>query len=344
MKRWKILCVSDNYITAEHFQSGFNELSKDHDVRIIQLDIGRKSKFITESEKSLSEYRGSPEQLIEEVGDSEILVVHVAPVTREVIESGKNLKLIACARGGPVNIDVKAAYEMNIPVINAPGRNANAVAELVIGLLIALCRRIVISYNNLKNFGLWRLESYEGIELTGKRLGLIGLGHIGYLIAQKAKALGMDVVAYDPYVSKDRVPPDIKLVDLRSLLITSDFVSVHARLTGETEGMIGEKELELMKPTAYLINTARGPIINEKALYRALKDGKIAGAALDVFKEEPLKPDNPLLKLDNVILTPHIGGFTREVRLNSIKIISDDIERFIRGENPINIYRIPIIE
>lgn len=339
MKRWKILCISDHFITTEHFQKGFEELSKSHDVKIIQLDINRKSKFITESEKSLSEYRGSPDQLIEEIGGSEILAVHSAPVTREVMKTGKNLKLIACARGYPINIDVKAASEMDIPVIYAPARNANAVAELTIGFLIILCRNILISCNKLKSFGLWRVESYEGTEILGKRLGIIGLGRVGTLVAQKAKALGMDVVVYDPYIPEEKIYSlGAKPIDLDNLLATSDFVSIHARLTEKTKGMIGERELELMKPTAYLINTARGPIVNEKALYKALKNGKIAGAALDVFEEEPLKPDNPLLKLDNVILTPHVGGFTKEARIRSVEIIRDDIKRFIIGEKPINVY------
>jgi D-3-phosphoglycerate dehydrogenase len=290
--------------------------------------------------KELREFAGNPEELARLVKDVEVLIVHVAPVTSEVIEAGEKLKIIGCARGNPVNVDVDAATTKNIPVIYTPGRNAEAVADYTIGLIIAYMRNIINAHQLLKK-GIWNDEFYSydlcGHELSSLTLGLIGFGRVGLEVAKRARAFNMKVIAYDPYVSHDvmeKVNVE-KKESLEDLLVEADIVSIHTRLTPETFHMIGERELKIMKNTALLINTARGEVVDEKALIKALKEKWIMGAALDVFESEPLSSDNPLIRLDNVILTPHIAGASKETVHRAAKMLSEDIVRILRGEKPL---------
>jgi len=338
----EILIVCDNGVKEEHFRVAFKNLEKEHKIRIVELN--RRIDFVpsTESEKRIREFVGSPKQLIKEIGDADILVVNYAPVTAEVMDADKNLKLIGVTRGGPVNVDVEAASKRGILVVNAPERSVESVADFTIGLMIAEMRQIARSYHLLKtgkevraNPRLYPDAELIGWELGGKILGIVGLGRIGKRVALRAKAFGMKIICYDPYISKEEADEvGAELVDLETLISKSDFVTLHVRLTPETRHMIGEKQLALMKRTAYLINTSRGGVVDEKALYRALKEKRIAGAALDVVEEEPISLDNPLLKLDNVTITPHIAGITRDVPSKSARIIAEEITRFIRGEQP----------
>ena len=290
--------------------------------------------------RELREFAGDPEEFAKLVKDVEVLIVHVAPVTKEVIEAGEKLRIIGCARGGPVNVDIDAATMRKIPVIYTPGRNAEAVAEYTIGLILAYMRNIVSAHQLLKR-GVWSDEFYSydmcGHELSGLTLGLIGLGRVGLEVAKRAQAFNMRVVAYDPYVSHEvmkRAGVE-KKESLEELLREADVVSIHVRLTPETFHMIGERELRMMKNTALLINTARGEVIDEKALIKALKERWIMGAALDVFESEPLSPNNPLLELDNVILTPHIAGASKETVHRAARMLGEDIVRILRGERPL---------
>lgn len=287
--------------------------------------------------QGVSEYWGDSKQLIDNIRDAEILIVHLAPVTKDVIDAGANLKLIGCCRGGPVNVDVAYATKEGIPVIHTPGRNAHAVADLTIGLIIAEARGIARAHAFMKS-GIWSIPEV-GVELWGKTLGIIGLGNVGSLVAFRAKnGFNMNVLAYDPYVEKKRARElGVKLVDLETLLHESDFVTVHARAPPDAKPMITAEHIALMKPTAYLINTSRGNLIDERALYEALKNDKIKGAALDVYSKEPIDPDNPLLKLDNITLTPHVGGLTLEVPLRAAEIIAEDVTSFLKSERLKNI-------
>lgn len=280
---------------------------------------------------------GDPQQLIDNLHDADAMIVHMAPVTREVIDAGTNLKLIGCCRGDPVNVDIKYATKKKIPVIYSPGRNAQAVADLTIGLMIAEARGIARAHALLKS-GVWSVQP-PGVELWGKTLGIIGLGNVGACVAHRAKnGFNMNVLAYDPYVPKERAEKlGVKLVDLKTLMQESDFVTIHSRGAPDEKPQITAEHLALMKPTAYLINTSRGYLIDEQALYEALKDGKIAGAALDVYAKEPIDSNNPLLKLENVTLTPHIGGISRDTPLRAAEIIGEDIARFVKGEKPKNV-------
>lgn len=258
-----------------------------------------------------------PEELIKVIPEYDGLIVRSATkVTREVIQAGKNLKAIGRAGIGLDNIDAEAAKERGIKVLNTPGATTISVAELTMGHMLALARHIPQATASLKA-GKWEKKLFMGTELYGKTLGIIGLGRIGREVAKRASAFGMDIVAYDPYVREADVRDlGLKLLPLEDLLQYSDYITIHVPLTPETKHMLGKREFELMKPGVRIINCARGGVIDEQALYEALVSGKVAGAALDVFEEEPPK-DNPLLKLDNVIGTPHLGASAEEGQLRA---------------------------
>jgi len=292
--------------------------------------------------KEIKEFVGSPEQLIHHLSsipEVNILLVHVAPVTIDVIKACKKLSIIGCLRANPVNVDVDAATLMGIPVLNTPGRNAVAVAEFVIGAIIAYIRNISKADTLLKN-GLWKYDfyyyEYAGFELKGKTLGIIGFGQVGREVAKRAKAFDMNILVYDPYVQSSFIESfGAKSTTLEHLLRESDILSVHCVLTEETHHLISEKELRMMKPHAIIVNTARGGIIDEKALILALKNKIIAGAILDVFEDEPLSPDSPLLKLENVMVTPHIAGAAKDVVYRASSMIAEDIKRILEGQKPL---------
>ena len=336
----KILIASDNGVGQEHFSLAFAAIAKEHEIRIIEVNRNVSFTPTTPSEKKVKEYIGAPKQLVDAVNDADILIVNYAPITAEVIEVGKSLKLIGVTRGGPVNVDMEAATKRGILVVNAPERTVEAVADLTIGLMIAEARNIARAYHMLKTGKVLKINprlfgdaSIAGVELSGKTLGIIGLGRIGKKVALRAEAFSMNVIAYDPYTTdEDAKSVKAELTDLNSLLKRSDFITIHVRYTKETEHMIGKEQLEMMKKTAYIVNTSRGGVIDEKALFDVLKNKRIAGAALDVVEEEPISPSNPLLKLDNITITPHIAGLTQEVPLKSAIIMAEEVKKYINGE------------
>ena len=240
---------------------------------------------------------GSTRQLIEELDSVDCLVVHGAPVTDQVLDASPNLKLVCCARGGPVNIDIQSATERKIPVVTAPGKNADAVADLAIGFMIMLSRNIVSALDHVKKTRIVGADNYEGNqffghELGGKVLGLVGYGRVGSKVCTRALGFGMEVLVYDPYVDKSKIEaPGVKVTDFTNLISTSDFVSLHARESKENENLFGEKEFNSMRPDSFFINTARPSMVDESALYEALKQKRIAGAAMDVLRYDPTRPD-----------------------------------------------------
>ena len=273
------------------------------------------------------------EELRQIIGDYEILIVRGrTKVTKEVIDLGKKLKLIARAGVGVDNIDIEHATKRKIIVINAPTSSTIAVAELAIGMMIALSRKLIEAHNTTKN-GNWEKSKFLGYELSGKTLGIIGFGRIGIELAKRANSFNMEIIAYDPY-QKDEVfkQNNVSKTDIDTLMKSSDYISVHANLTNETKNLINEKRLSLMKKSAFIINCARGGIIDEQALFKYLKNNYIAGAALDVYQKEPITKDNPLLTLPNVLLTPHIGALTHEAQLKAGNIISNEIIKYINNE------------
>ena len=235
-------------------------------------------------------------------------------VSAEILEAAGSLKVVGRAGVGVDNIDVESATRRGIVVLNAPGGNVISAAEHAIALMLAVVRHIARADASLRR-GEWERGRFRGIELHGKTLGLAGAGRIGSEVARRARAFGMRVVAYDPYLSRERAQQvGMELVTLPDLLETADLVSVHVPLTEETRGLIGVKELAMMKPGAYLINAARGGVVDEAALFTALKEKRLAGAALDVFEKEPVAADHPLLQLDNVVAVPHLGAATHEAQ------------------------------
>lgn len=265
-------------------------------------------------------------------------------VDKELIERAKNLKILARAGVGVDNIDVETATQHGIVVVNAPGGNTISTAEHAIALIFAVARKIPQAYLSMKEKK-WDRKKFTGIELRGKTVGVIGLGRVGYEVARRCKALDMNVLAFDPYIPPERAQKiGVRLVDLETLLKESDIITVHVPKTKETTGLIGKKEIEIMKKGVIIINTARGGIIDEKALFEALENGKIWGVGLDVYEREPPNFDSPLFKFENVVTTPHIAASTREAQISVGRIIAEDIVAFAKGLPAKNAVNLPPIE
>ncbi|MCK4366748.1 MAG: hypothetical protein KAW84_02235 [Thermoplasmata archaeon] len=273
-------------------------------------------------------------ELLSNIGRYDAIVVRSrTKVTEDVIQKGENLKVIGRAGVGVDNIDVEAATARRIPVVFSPRGSTVSVAELAIGHMISLARNLVFSDRSIRA-GKWEKKKYRGTELQDKVLGLVGAGRIGAEVAKRAKAFGMSVLAFDPYLSDEIADKiGVELVELPRLLKEADFVSVHAILTPETKGLIGKEELDAMKETVYLVNCARGGIVDEAALVNALEEGRIAGAALDVFENEP-PGDGPLLRLENIHLTPHLGASTTEAQVRAGSIVAEQVLKVLGGEQP----------
>jgi D-3-phosphoglycerate dehydrogenase len=273
-----------------------------------------------------------PAELVSSVKDYDVIIVRSrTKVTKEVIEAAASAKIIARVGVGLDNVDVKAAESRNIRVINAPEAASTAVAELAIGLMITLARSITRADSEGKK-GNWIKKDLMGTQLSGKYLGIVGVGNIGRNIGRLAKALRMNLIGYDPYpINREFISETGMIVtDLNTLLESSDFVTCHVPSTPDTVHMFNSDRFAKMKPTAYLVNTSRGEIIDEKALYEALKSGRLAGAALDVFEAEP--PTNKeLLALPNLICTPHIGAQTKEAQSLASTVIAEKVIQILRG-------------
>ncbi len=271
------------------------------------------------------------EGLCEEIKDFDALIVRSGTqVTKKVIESGTRLKIIGRAGVGVDNVDIPAATNRGIVVVNSPAGNTFAAAELTISHLLALARNLPQACTSLKE-GRWDRKKYTGVEVRKKTLGIVGLGKIGRTVATIAQGLSMKVIGYDPFITKEQGDSlGIRLVELNDLFQESDFITFHLPLNSQTKNMVSTKEFALMKKTAYLINVARGGIIDEKALYDAVKNGQIAGAALDVFEQEPCT-DSPLLELEQIIVTPHLGASTIEAQINVAIDVAEDVVGFLNG-------------
>ena len=272
--------------------------------------------------------------LPEAIGPYDGLIIRSqTKVTDEVLDRATALKVIGRAGIGLDNVDVEAATRRGIMVVSAPESNIISAAEHTLALLLAQARNIPQAHAALKA-GRWERERFQGVELHGKTLGVIGLGRVGTMVAHRALAFGLRVIAFDPYVSKERAKSlGVELSpNLEALLVQADFITIHLPRTAETEGLIGERELSLMKEGARLVNTARGGIVDERALVNAVRDGKIAGAALDVFATEPVPPANPLLHFDEVVVTPHLGASTLEAQDKAGTAIAQMVRLALKGE------------
>ena len=276
----------------------------------------------------------SPRGLAEAIGGYEGLIVRSGTqVTAQVIQAADRLAVIGRAGTGVDNIDLEAATLRGVVVVNVPNSNAVSVAEHTIALLLALARHLPQADASLRARR-WSRQGLEGIEVRGKKLGIIGLGRIGSAVAQRAQGLEMEVMGHDPFVSVDYAARQgVTLMSLEELLRKSDFISLHVPLTERTRNLIGAEELAMMKPTAHLINCARGGIVDEEALHAALDAGNLAGAALDVFAEEPLA-DSPLLRNERVILTPHLAATTDEAQRQAAREIARQVVEVLKGQAP----------
>ena len=274
----------------------------------------------------------TPEQIAEKIGNFEVVVVRSrTKLSRELVEKADKCKIIARVGVGLDNIDQEAAKEKNIRVINAVEGAITAVAELVIGLMLSMAREIPRADREIRN-GNWIKKELMGTELKGKYLGIVGLGNIGKRLGRLARALNMNIIGYDVVEIDDEFAKEVGLMkaDLDTLLSSADYVSFHVPLLDSTHHMINAEKLKLMKNTAYIINTARGGVIDEDALYNSLKDGNLAGAALDVFEVEPAT-GNKLTTLPNFVATPHMGAQTKEAQLLAANIIAEKIIQILRG-------------
>jgi phosphoglycerate dehydrogenase-like enzyme len=272
----------------------------------------------------------------------DVLIVEVNVLNEEVLRQVDSLQVIAVCRSGTNNIDIQCATEKKILVINTPARNAAAVAEWTIALMISIARNLykgahLIQKRDWKDMVKTCYE-LEGYELTGRTVGIIGIGSIGRTVAQRLRCWDMNVIGFDPFVSQIEVADlGINMTSLETLLAESDFVVLLAAATDENKGMINKERISLMKPSAYLINTARASLICESALLDALQNRKFAGAALDVHHKEPLPLDSPWLTMDNVLLTPHLGGATKDTITRHSRMIYEDLHRIINNEKPRNL-------
>jgi D-3-phosphoglycerate dehydrogenase / 2-oxoglutarate reductase len=285
------------------------------------------------------------DRVLEHAADADALVMSWVPMTREVIGQLQRCRVIARFGIGVDMIDLDAATERGILVCNTATYCLDEVSNHAMGLLLMLNRGLLQDVDALRSGGWFRSTSVPPRRLTGQRLGLVGLGHIGRLVAQKARAFGLEVVAYDPYLRGRETQMDgTQLVDLDELLACADFVSVHCPLNASTRHLLGERELALMKPTAFLINTARGPIVDEMALVAALCERRLAGAGLDVFETEPLPLEHPLRQLDNAILTPHSASWSVESSAECRRVAVEHAMTVLRGGVPSDVVNRAVLD
>ena len=341
----QIAIIGDQFMLSELFEAALRE-TVGADVVCRKLDLPWPDEpmqhgYQQAGLEGLKEYHGDPQRVLDHIADARIFITHLAPMSAAMFAARPNLELLAVSRGGPVNIDMHAAREQNVTVVNTPGRNASAVAEFTIGAIIAETRNICRGHEDLRK-GIWRGDLYRADtqreELSQQTVGLIGCGAIGQLMLPLLKAFGCRILVYDPYIkisAKDK-QDGVEQVDFDQLLSQSDIVSLHARVTEETTGFIDADAFRKMKKGAVFINTARGPMVDYDALYESLSDGHIGSAMLETFAQEPLPSDSALLTLPNVTLTPHIAGASTTTVKVAAAMVAEEVRRFLNRETPLN--------
>jgi D-3-phosphoglycerate dehydrogenase len=303
-------------VTDRVSMSGLTPLIEDVQVDLVAVDDSASDEF----ESALS------------TADA-LIVRSTTRVTREMLAKAPRLKAVGRAGVGVDNIDLPAATSRGIAVFNAPGGNTIAAAELTMALLISVARKIPAAEASMRR-GEWTRAAFQGVELRGKTLGLIGAGRIGSEVATRCQAFGMEVVAYDPYLSPTRADElDVELTGLDEVIERGDFISMHVPLTEETRGICGLDALAKMKPTAFVVNASRGGVVDEAALAKALQNGDIAGAAIDVYEDEPLAADSPLRDAPNLVLTPHLGASTEEAQVGVATEVAQKIRLLLETGN-----------
>lgn len=331
----RILAAGDGHVRSQLLSEALQRELAGGEVEVATLDLPwpeQPSREIAE----VKEASGDEDELIPALEGVEVLVTQLAPVTEQVFASADELRLVVCTRGGPVNVNVAAASSRDIPVCYTPGRNAPAAAEFALGLMLAAIKRIPAAHASLSR-GDWRGEfySYEenGMELEGATIGLVGFGSIGRRITSVLRAFGSEVLVYDPFVEPTEVEEaGARKAGLEELLRNSQVVSLHARLTGDTKGMIGSEQIALMSEGSVLVNTARGGLLDYDALCDALQSRHLGAAALDVYDEEPPPEGSRLFEAPNLVLSPHMAGATRQTAHRAADTAAAEVRRYVRGQ------------
>lgn len=333
MYLYKTVLIMKALITAKITDSCLNELKK---LIEVTYEPWRETGIIYFDVK----------ELVEKLEDYDIFITEADDLKKEALFENSNLKLIISCRGDPFNVNLKAATKKNIPVLFTPLRNVDAVAELTIGLMLMLARKLhnvdriihsdnfeIIEFEDFVEY----LNKFQGIELKGKTIGIIGLGQIGRRVANRLKPFGVEFLIYDPYADEENIKLYGNKVEIDYLMKNADFITIHAIATDENEKLINEERIRKMKKTAFLINTSKGSIMDYDALQKALEEEKIGGAALDVFPLEPIDEDNEFIELNNTIITPHIGGDTEEVIERQSELLLNDLKKWLNNEKPQNV-------
>lgn len=334
-KARKIAVAGDRFMRPDFFSEALSRRAAESggnltlDIRVLESPWPDAPMTLSDPRfPEIREFIGEPDEVADFIGDAEVLVNHLAPVTSEMLEKLPMLKLIAVARGGPVNIDAAAAARRGIPIVQAPGRNASAVAEFTIGAILCETRRIRAGHESLRR-GEWRGDLYRaditGDELCDLTVGIVGYGQVGKLLAKLLLPFECRLLVADPCAKAEEGVA--RNVSLDELLRESDIVALNARVTPETTGMMSRARIAMMRPGAILVNAARGPLVDYNALLEALTEGKIGGAVLDTFPAEPPSPDWQLLRLPNVTLTPHIAGASRRTIRRAADMIAGQVVR-----------------
>ena len=337
------LILGDTFTPARLFEKALEERFAQDGLTLSFRSIDIESSELTAFRSDeVSEAFGDATEIAREMANCRFLVTTFAPVTEAMLEQARSLIAICCGRGGPVNINLEAASKRGIPVLHAPGRNEQAVAEFVIAGMINLMRRIPHALDWVRD-GAWTtpledtFEKPSGPELCGRTLGLVGAGRIGCLVSRLARAFGARVLASDPFAdAASAAASGIELVTLDHLLAECDIISVHARLPGDAAPLLGKAEFAAMARRPYVLNTARAATLDYDALVGALQGGQITAALLDVYPDEPLAPTSPLLSVgkDRLLLTPHAAGISRDVPANTARMLADGLARLLKGERP----------
>ena len=342
----KVSIIGDRFMQSEVFEDALKMKcgGLPLDIRTFDFpwpDEPMEHGYAIEGMDGLKEYMGSAEEVVRLADDAEILVTHLAPISRSILARLPHLKFVAVSRGGPVNIDMTAARERGVVIVNTPGRNASAVAEFTIGAILAETRNITRGHDALRR-GEYRGDLYRadmaGRELHEMTVGVIGYGEVGHRVVKFLKAFGCRILVNDPYVqlSAEDLRDGVTQASFDAILSQSDVVTLHPRVTPETKGMINEAALRRMKADATLVNTARGPLLDYDALNRVMSEGHLRGAMLETFAIEPVPPDWPLLKLPNVTLTPHIAGASVHTVRHAARLAAEEVRRYLAGEPHLN--------
>ncbi|PWI18397.1 hydroxyacid dehydrogenase [Streptomyces sp. Act143] len=333
----RAVAAGDHFILPELIRRAITHELREQPVDIHELTLGWPLEpFGPVAE--VSEAGDAEDELIEALAGARVLVTQMGPVTARVLDACPDLRLVVVCRGGPVNVNLEAAKSHDVRVCFTPGRNAAATAEFTVGLLLAALRRIPQAHDLLSRQGSWAGAAYytyehSGLELEDLPVGLVGYGAVGSRVARVLCAFGARVMVYDPYIHHLEIH-GLRVATLDELLRRSQVITLHARLTAETRGLVGARELALLPPGGVVVNAARGPLLDEGALCDALESGHLSAAALDTFAHEPLAPDSRLRALgDRVVLTPHLGGASRAVAEKATALAAAEVGRWVRGES-----------